>query len=460
MAGFSQVGQQPLAASTFPSDFDAATNALVRQRRLADLLQQQAFQPDAMPTIPGAKLSPLSIMAKALGGGLGAYQGNQADIAEKANAQARQDALEKLLSDGPPQGTAAQDAIPMSPGGQAPLAMPDDNSGAPPAPPVMVPFPAMGPDRPAIAAQPAPLGDQAKHWGKFLPLGPAGAKIAESGLADVQARMMPKAPGLMAVGGDIFDPATKTFTTGPSTLANQALAKSKAEEDAQLKRDRLNADTAYREDMIQSKYDLHKVLGAIAGAGNTTDVGVDATNGMPVVRGKDGRRYTMDNATGKATPYTGEVIPQATHEKNVAGASLAENEAVAAEHAAKLILDPKAADAYSTVNRGKVGAGLSPSQAGISPEGQKALAFVGRDFAENTKRLYGASFTDSEQKRASGFTITGKDDAAAAALKAQNAADFARKMALKYGGAAAAAAARRMGSGAAPTGNKSITVDY
>jgi len=87
-----------------PLDFASQTASIARQRKLAEMLQQQAFAPSEMPTDPRAKMSWLHPLAKALGGGLSAWQADKADAADKAMSESIKQQRAEIL--GAPDGSA------------------------------------------------------------------------------------------------------------------------------------------------------------------------------------------------------------------------------------------------------------------------------------------------------------------------------------------------------------------
>jgi hypothetical protein len=156
---------------------------------------------------------------------------------------------------------------------------------------------------------------------------------------------------------------------------------------------------------------------------------------------------------GKPIPYTGLVVSKGD-EKEVKAAMDLANDARYSESLAKAIAaDPKTfgPQANFGTSVSSFFGGLGKEQlTGLTPEQLALRGVIGRDFAETTKQLYGASFTQSEQKRANTFTPQSNDSAEVVMQKLNGAASFSREMAQKYGSKIQQAAAARSGA-PAPT---------
>jgi hypothetical protein len=125
-------------------DYAASQSALLRQRKMAEMLQAQAFHPTEMPTVPGAKLSPWTIALKGLLGGMSAYQASEADKAAAADAASREAGVSEHMK-----------GMPMDIPGVPSAPIEQEQVGAPPAPPGGPP-----PQPPGLAAAFGPGGMQ------------------------------------------------------------------------------------------------------------------------------------------------------------------------------------------------------------------------------------------------------------------------------------------------------------
>jgi hypothetical protein len=109
-----------------PYDYASAQNAIARQRKLAEMLQQQAFAPTDMPTDPRARLSALAPITKGLQGAFAAWQADKADKASAADAATRESEASKLMGEiptdtpGVPSQPIAQEQVGAPPAPQAP----------------------------------------------------------------------------------------------------------------------------------------------------------------------------------------------------------------------------------------------------------------------------------------------------------------------------------------------------
>jgi hypothetical protein len=458
----------PGGSTGFVTDYDMKLAEAAQKRLMAKKLMDMGLAPtDTQGLAPGARLSPLVPMAKMLTTLLGSQSDKQAAESEAATKTAQQDALTKLLGNMP----GSEQNVPGTP------SMPGMGGVGDPGGPMTDASAAM-PRATDVGGTPATtkmLPNSPADWMKFQAqlagVGGQGKAISEDITKTVLPSLLPKQkPGLMAVGGDVYDPSKAgtpgAWDTGPSTQARIAETaganadRFQARQDAIDQRreaatanaknaaDKIAADAQYHQDMLALRRDTM----ASAPKEHRTTAGMDAMTGLPVVQDANGQRHaTLADGTIDPAPFKGETIPQAAHEKNVTGVMSGMNEAAMADTAAKVIqANPDAFDSPRV--RAGTAVGLPTPALGLTEGGQQARAYVGRDFAETTKKLYGASFTESEQKRGNAFTITAGDNAQTAANKARTAASFAREMANKYGTGAAVAAARRMsgtGGGAA-----------
>jgi hypothetical protein len=439
----------PYSPSGFPSDFDAAQNAALRKRRLAQMLQDQAFKANETGlNVPGAKMSVLNPIAQMVQAYAGMKLGKDADTADADNATARQDALTKLLSE-MPQGT------PAVPGE---LASPD----------------VVGPPRPEQPAVPPTPQDMIGYGSKFLPLGPAAAKIGQQFTDSGVNAMIPKAPpGLMSVGGDIFDPTKGTFITGPSTLAriaetkstNEQRATDKAAERARLEdaAAQISADRRYTVDQNNAaRRDLHTALrGGEAGMKFGAPEGASEA-GNVVLRGKDGVPHEVINGVPSPQPYAGAITPGIEQRKSVGEAAKGEQGIKDMESALKDIKD----DPKLYGGRVAVGAlfpdamGIATAAGGLSAEQVAKRSKIQSMTAQTTHSLYGSAFSAGEQQRANKFLITPRDSAKDAQAKLIGRLEMEKEHYDALPASAKAAMTARKGGGEAAGGVDDLVNQY
>jgi hypothetical protein len=437
----------PYSPSGFPSDFDAAQNAALRKRRLAQMLQDQAFKANETGlNVPGAKMSVLNPIAQMVQAYAGMKLGKDADTADADNATARQDALTKLLSE-MPQGT------PAVPGE---LASPD----------------VVGPPRPEQPAVPPTPQDMIGYGSKFLPLGPAAAKIGQQFTDSGVNAMIPKAPpGLMSVGGDIFDPSTKTFTSSPTKLAELAAVHAErkdkltaAAEDAKLRSEDRRLSIDQRRDAAAESTALRRELAA--GRGGEAGMKFGAPEGASeagnvVLRGKDGVPHEVINGVPSPQPYAGAITPIIEQRKSVGEAAKGEQNVKDMESALKDIKD----DPKLYGGRVAVGAlfpdamGMATAAGGLSAEQVAKRSKIQSMTAQTTHSLYGSAFSAGEQQRANKFLVTPRDSAKDAQAKLIGRLEMEKEHYDALPASAKAAMTARKGGGEA-AGNKNIMVDY
>jgi hypothetical protein len=433
------------------SDFDAIQNAALRKRRFAEMLQQQAVTPDAPLTTPGARMSWLNPLAKMIQGGTGAYMGAQADAADIESAQARQAALTKLLGE-MPQGTPAVPA-------NAPAPAPGETEG-------------VGPVQPAQPAVPASPQEMAAYGAKFLPLGPAAAKVGEQFTDAAVKQMLPKPPpSLMAVGGDVFDPTTRTFISSPTKLAEQAAIHQERQDKLQQAADvakQRSEDMRYsvdqRAEAARQHNDLMRELRASGAAGEKGNMVVEGASesGNPVVRhSRTGVAYEVVNGVPSTTPYAGPVTPKTEQAKGVASAAKGSQGLKDMTNALNAVEEDDALFG----KRANLGAalpsafGTGAAVSGLSEKQMAKKAQISSMTADITHSLYGSAFSAGEQARAKSFLIDPLDSTDVVKSKLRGRMELEKEHYDNLPASAKSAATAQRG-GAAPAGGKNVTVDY
>ena len=217
-------GTSPNTLAQIPSPYSAELAAIQRRERMAQIMQQQAFQPIEINSYQGiqAPISPLSGLAKMLQMYLGASGQDRADearagVAKKMETDTQTQLARLLGSQGTPAmpGTPATMGTPEIPGTPASSFTPmgldfEDNPnlklstgeapqmGQPFVPPGDVAVPAVAtipavagtpaqPGRPAQAAKPPTEDEQRRIYSDFVVSGnPRLAKLGEIGLQDLR----------------------------------------------------------------------------------------------------------------------------------------------------------------------------------------------------------------------------------------------------------------------------------
>ena len=421
----------PLGAD---DDFDAQQKELERRRKTASALDMQIGQ--APPANASTKYKIGALIGNALSGGVAGMQEAELNKQSEDYSKRRQDFTRSWL-DAMPRGTPGQPAIEPDPLG---------NEG-------------LGTGRPMIPRA-FPSRDEMTAWqGKGLPLGADADRLgtqAVSGMALDQQR-------------DATNQARADSLAQTERHFKEAAINREHEKEVQrieTARLRENADTeraAQRErdsaNKINENAQRAADRAAMAGAGATgTFIDAGTTlSGDVVLRNNKRPEDQVAMINGVPTPYRGPVVGK-DERKSVEAATAHIKEAAYAEKLAERVLDPKNADVFNT--RANIGATVSDfiggygkeAATGLTPEQLGLRGLVGRDFAKTTKDLYGASFTQSEQERASGYTPIKGDAAELVAQKLNGAAEFAREMSAKYGTKIQqAAAARANVEGRAPS---------
>ena len=418
-------------------DFDAQQKEIERKRLMAAALLKNT-QPAQGQMVSGHYVKPAlgDVLAKMIGAGAGIYANEEAKKEEKSLSERKGEFTRKWL-DSMPRGTPEQPAIEPDPLG---------NEG-------------LGTGRPMIPRA-FPSRDEMTAWqGKGLPLGADADRLgaqAVSGMALDQQR-------------DATNQAHANSLAQTERHFKEAAINREHEKEVQrieTARLRENADierAAQKErdsaNKINENAQRAADRAAMAGAGATgTFIDAGTTlSGDVVLRNNKRPEDQVAMINGVPTPYRGPVVGK-DERKSVEAATAHIKEAAYAEKLAERVLDPKNADVFDT--RANIGATVSDfiggygkeTATGLTPEQLGLRGLVGRDFAKTTKDLYGASFTQSEQERASGYTPIKGDTAELVAQKLRGAAEFAREMSAKYGTKIQqAAAARANVEGRAPS---------
>jgi hypothetical protein len=452
-------------------DFDTKAAALLRRRKMADLLQQQSLEGFKPPPIQGRTsfLEPLGQMAKAFAG---MHMGKEADAAEAENEAARTAALKQLWSE-MPQGTPAVPGTPGMPAlpgetraplpsaGEQPLLKDILQPGAvPPTPQLgelgMQPeLPKLLPAQPAI---PGTLGTPAKPptSAELLPWVTKMAQVGGVGKDISKAFMQRLAENVAPKTMSEFEAAT----TEENRINHMAVLAQKEEAAKAVLADK----NATREQQAQAARELNETRIEVAriaasarrGSGEggsdkyktTTDVG---DQGQRLVQSNGVYHQVLGDGTIDPKPYGGVTTPKTTQEKNVAAAFGSEKTIAQLDSAlAAMDKDPNLFSTRKALGSILPDAGdLSAKVGGVTAEQGKQRAQIAEMSAQRAHALYGAALTESEQRRAKGFIVNLSDGPSTARWKLEGLKQMEMEFKDRMPSAAQAAVAARTG-GAAP----------
>lgn len=192
---------------------------------MAQALQQQAQTPLETPQTPGVLLSPYAGLAKVLQGVYGGYQEAEADkeyraLAEEARTNQAEDFAKVIGALKAPgqEAIVGQDAVDFVPGSYTPERTSLRNYAETTIPAEFTPT---IPGRPAIAAQPA---REAGYIGPELIASLKDPAMRQFAMAQIMAKMEPKAPISVAAGGTLLDPRTFKPVFTASAAAQRPVA--------------------------------------------------------------------------------------------------------------------------------------------------------------------------------------------------------------------------------------------
>jgi len=489
-------GQMPYAPSPMGSGYDAVLNSALRQRRLAEMLQNQAFKTsDVGLNVPGAKMSVLNPIAQMLQAYLSGKMGKDADSAEaSANAQRTQDFQDYLKNaptatpDVPAMPIAQEDvakpaAPPMLPsvaafgaqgmpqngpaspdlGGSAsplaaslvggapptsPLLPPGADAGAPPLLPkpmdMAIPGAAPKLTTDAIPGKKPSPQDWLAYGAGMSKFGPAGEKIGAQITGDAAQNLLPK-----VMSPDMIAQLQMKHSEFQQTLAQRA-------DDAKQRSEDRNATIEQRRQAAQDHNALMRELAADRAAnksqaepGNMVEAGA-SVNGNTIVRNsKTGIAHEVVNGVPSPEPYGGPVTAKAAQEKGIAVAAKGEQGIKDMQSS----LDAIEKDPALFGKRANLGAlapnafGISQKVGGLSAAQLEQQANIASMTAETTHSLYGSAFSAGEQQRAKKFLIESTDSADQAKAKLKGRIKLEQDHYNELPASAKAAATERKGGG-------------
>lgn len=187
----------------------------------------------------------------------------------------------------------------------------------------------------------------------------------------------------------------------------------------------------------------------LQGPGTVSPTTQSTLDGKPVFNNSLHGPVVFEN--GKQVPYTGQLLNAGDSKgvqdvQNITNASrMAREMAVQAEKNPQVFSTRAGLGSAASAAMGGFGREMLT---GLTPEQQQLRGLVGRNFAEETHRLYGAQLTTNEIRRGNSFTIQELDNAGTVAAKLRGAADFNDEMAKKYGPKVQEAAKARAAGGA------------
>ena len=198
--------------------YSAQQESIARQRRMAQALQQQAQAPMETPQTPGVLISPYAGLAKVLQGIYGGYQEAEADkeyknLVNEARTNQAEDFAKVIGALKAPgqEAIAGQEASDFVPASYTPEQVSTANYARTVIPEQFTP---------AIRSKPAIAPQDAREAGYIGPELIASLKdpsMRQFAMAQVMAKMEPKAPISVAAGGTLLDPRTfKPVFTAPA----------------------------------------------------------------------------------------------------------------------------------------------------------------------------------------------------------------------------------------------------
>jgi len=421
------------------TDFDTKAAALLRRRKMADLLQQQSLEGFKPPPIQGRTsiLEPLGQMAKAFAG---LQMGKETDAAEAENEAARSAEYARLLAE-MPKGTAAIPAVAEQAG--------TDVMGLPsvdPAEGFVAP-------RPGTAAKP-PTGAEMLPWAANIArTGQQGRDLAKFVEQRSMENMLPKALSEYEIANLASVAEDRVARREETRVQNMAML---AQKEAEL--ERLKAkdvlDSTDKEKQRQLLLEVAKIRASTHGEGGsdkyktTTDVG---DQGQRLVQSNGVYHQVLGDGTIDPKPYGGVTTPKTTQEKNVAAAFGSEKTIAQLDSAlAAMDKDPNLFSTRKAIGALFPDAGdASATVGGVTPEQGIQRTQIAEMSAQRAHALYGAALTESEQKRAKGFIVNLSDGPKTARWKLEGLKKMEQEFKDRTPAAAQAAAAARTG-GAAP----------
>lgn len=446
-----------------PGDYDEESSAL--QRRRMQLL-------NAMNTPIGDAYSGWGGgIANFLQNAIGNAQLQGLDKQSKDLAKRRDEFAQNALTQ---LGQLDKPAVPASPGVNDMPALGADEMGpaAPTAPTRMepaiegggmIPTNNFAPATPAQPMIPGSMTDRAKLLSQMAQGGPMYQAIARHTMTTAL-----EAPEKARVAAQA---ALDKKDAYERKAADDQYAASIKASDRQFERDRDATAKAEREAAAQAaraqqSRDHDERMAAIrasrpAAVEHTTLQGYDVATGRPVNRAPNGSLVRIgEDGRPEATPFTGETIPVAAKEKEIAAVRSAMVHKAGVENLLRMAETNEGAFGSSGALLGVIPgpAGTWISSANLTPEQRKARSDFATEAARITHDLYGSAFTTGEQGRAKQFIVDALDPPEVVLSKMQSMKQAADRSELFQSNVAKNAVRARMGGGApAGGGGKTVT---
>jgi hypothetical protein len=472
--------------ATVDTDFDTKAAALVRRRKMAELLQAESLKPFAGAGNVGRTsfLEPLGQIAKAFAG---AHMGKGIDTEEAANEAARETAFQDVMKRRP-MGTPEIPAVPATPDRPGAPAIPGETR--PPSPMLgeqqtldaMFNQAAPTPSLSELGPQPMPKLAPAQPAGPMIPGTPEIAAVPAK--RATTAEMIPWAADLARTTATGKDLAKQVYANlipkeltpeqiedmklrrelQAATLENTRVNQmAENERKMQAARDILADKKSSREDkeradkaLIDGRIEVARIMaGAVRDRGSKGDdfkITTSIDNNGRALREKNGVHYQVrSDGTISDKPYAGAVTPQSVHEKSVEAIRKGDEAIRDMESISKAVTaDPAiygtraqwASHAPTAFGMQKTASGLDVNQSAIRSQAAAMTAVY-------THSLYGASFSGTEQAKAKGFVINDNDPPEEVQRKLKGRMDLEKEHMLGRPAAAQSAYAQRA-PGAAP----------
>ena len=239
--------------------FESQTQSLNRRRKLAEILQSQAFSP-VEGAQGGGRTSPLAAVAKMLAG----YLANQENKAVDTDTKALGDVQTTAFNEGMARMPTDTPAMPAQP------APPDELGG--------------GPAAPAQAARGVSPLEMMKWGASQMQTGPLGKIVGGRAVESGADRAMPKVGDRYKVAGNsVFDTTAGTFQQTPGSLEALKLRSRQLDDSDAHSKAKLALGTATLEEtkyhnsqLAQNAYERLRLAQELGGGMNVTPLGVNA----------------------------------------------------------------------------------------------------------------------------------------------------------------------------------------
>jgi len=392
-------------------DFDTKAAALLRRRKMADLLQQQSLEGFKPPPIQGRTsiLEPLGQMAKAFAG---MQMGKEVDTDEAANEAARTAEYNRLLAE-MPKGTAATPGTPE----MGPPSIPEMEGPNSMGPPALLPASGFQPAIPGMPAAP-PTGAEMLPWAaKIARTGPQGRDLAKFVEQRSMENMLPKAMSPYEIANLESQAKDRDEKREERRVNNMAtLAQREAELRARIEQGNLDRDAKAQ---LQKQHDevllaLKRSGATRSGDGKLKDYDRVGMNGEELVIGEDGVRHArLPDGTVDPKPYAGQTQKRLDLDKSL----VAIKKAAGGHMEMQGLADEaeKNQNAFTTKAKAEDSTllkltGLSDKISGLTKDERNYRTQVFAKLGEVKHSLYGASFTDTERTEAARHIPTAEDN--------------------------------------------------